>query len=197
MTGSMLIMVDKRIVASVEPQAAITDKQYGTELMDLGLPTAVTITTADGKTFENVPVIWSGYHPYTLTEQTLTGTLDLHGIAQEVENPQNLTVSIMVKLLWLNAETVDFPDKVATYSGSPISHGIDGNITGVAGISYTYEGKDSTVYGPSSSAPINAGTYAVTAVFAMESGYPQINAMTATLTINQAPFFITEQIVVL
>lgn len=194
-TGSMLIVVDKRIVASVEPQAAITDKQYGTELMDLSLPTAVTITTADGKTFENVPVIWSGYHPYTLTEQTLTGTLDLRGIAQEVENPQNLTVSIMVKLLWLNAETVDFPDKAATYSGSPIRHGIDGNITGVAGISYTYEGKDGTVYGPSSSAPTNAGTYAVTAVFAMESGYPQINAMTVTLTINQAPFFITEQIV--
>ncbi|MCH5288034.1 MAG: LPXTG cell wall anchor domain-containing protein [Christensenellaceae bacterium] len=194
-TGSLLIKVDKRIVASVEPQAAITDKQFGTALADLGLPAAVTITTADGRTFENVPVTWSGYNPYTLTEQSLTGALDLRDIAHEVENPQNLMVSIVVRLLWFNSEAVDFPDKTVVYSGFSASHEIEGRIAGVAGIAYTYAGKDGTVYGPSSSAPINAGTYAVTAAFTMESGYPRIDAMTAALTIKQAPLFVPEQIV--
>lgn len=74
----------------------------------MGLPATVTITTADGKTFENVPVTWSGYRPYTLAEQILTGILDMRDIAQEVENPQNLTASIAVRLLWFNGETVTF-----------------------------------------------------------------------------------------
>ena len=119
-------------------------------------------------------------------EQTLTGQLDLRSIAQEVDNPQNLTASIVVRLLWFNSETAEFPDKAVRYSGVPASHEMDGLLTGVTGISYTYEGKDGTVYGPSPSAPINAGAYAVTAAFTMADGYPQIDAMTAALTIIAA-----------
>ena len=48
------------------------DKPYGTALEELGLPGTVTITTVDGKTFDKIPVTWSGYDPNTLEEQTLT-----------------------------------------------------------------------------------------------------------------------------
>lgn len=87
LTQDYNVTVVKRTVKSCHTLTGITDKPYGTALEELGLPETVTITTEDGKTFDKIPVTWSGYNPNTLEEQTLTGTLDLTSIANEVEQP--------------------------------------------------------------------------------------------------------------
>lgn len=87
LTQDYTVTVVKRTVKNCNTLTGITDKPYGTALEELGLPETVTITTEDGKTFDKIPVIWSGYNPNTLEEQTLTGTLDLTSIANEVEQP--------------------------------------------------------------------------------------------------------------
>ena len=105
LTQDYNVTVVKRTVKSCNTLTGITDKPSGTALEALGLPGTVTITTADGKTFDKIPVTWSGYNPNTLEEQTLTGTLDLTSIANEVEQPgMPVTAQIKVKLTLTRSE---------------------------------------------------------------------------------------------
>ena len=105
LTQDYNVTVVKRTVKSCNTLTGITDKPYGTALEELGLPGTVTITTEDGKTFDKIPVTWSGYNPNTLEEQTLTGTLDLTSIANEVEQPgMPVTAQIKVKLTLTRSE---------------------------------------------------------------------------------------------
>ena len=87
LTKDYPVTVVKRTVKNCNMLTDITDKPCGTAQEELGLPGTVTITTKDGKTFDKIPVAWNGYDPNTLEEQTLTGTLDLTSIADEVEQP--------------------------------------------------------------------------------------------------------------
>jgi len=88
----------------------------------------VTITTEDGKTFDKIPVTWNGYNPNTLEEQTLTGTLDLTSIANEVEQPGTpVTAQIKVKLTQKSFSGISAAAYEGVYDGSP--HGI--TLTGV------------------------------------------------------------------
>ncbi len=61
----------------------------------------------------------------------------------------------------------------ATYDGNP--HGGSANVTGPAGLSrsltVSYVGRNSTVYGPSNTAPTNAGDYTASASYAGDSNY--------------------------
>ena len=61
----------------------------------------------------------------------------------------------------------------ATYDGNP--HGGSANVTGPAGLSQSltvsYSGRNSTVYGPSNTAPTNAGDYTASASYAGDSNY--------------------------
>ena len=99
LTQDYTVTVVKRTVKNCNMLTGITDKPCGTAQEGLGLPETVTITTVDGKTFNDIPVTWSGYNPNTLEEQTLTGTLDLTSIANEVEQPSTpVTAQIKVKL---------------------------------------------------------------------------------------------------
>ena len=99
LTQDYTVTVVKRTVKSCNMLTGITDKPCGTAQEELGLPGTVTITTKDGKTFDKIPVAWNGYDPNTLEEQTLTGTLDLTSIADEVEQPgAPVTAQIKVKL---------------------------------------------------------------------------------------------------
>ncbi len=105
LTKDYNVTVVKRTVKSCNTLTGITDKPYGMALEELGLPETVTITTEDGKTFDKIPVTWSGYNPNTLEEQTLTGTLDLTSIANEVEQPSTpVTAQIKVKLTLTRSE---------------------------------------------------------------------------------------------
>lgn len=178
------VTIVKRQVVSVAVLTAITDKIYGTAQNELGLPATMTITTADGKTFENVPVVWTGYSATNLSAQTLIGTLVLTAIEAEVEQPAAaITASVVVDLQERTPGAYDYQAKTETYTGSPVSHEIPNDLDGVVSISYSYEGIDGTVYAASATAPVNAGTYRVTATFTMEDGYSSVAPKTAGLTI--------------
>ena len=128
LTQDYTVTVVKRTVKSCNTPAGIMDKPYGTALEELGLPGTVTITTVDGKTFDKIPVTWSGYDPNTLEEQTLTGTLDLTSIADEVEQPgMPVTAQIKVKLTTKSFSGISAAAYEGVYDGSP--HGI--TLTGV------------------------------------------------------------------
>ncbi len=128
LTRDYTVTVVKRTVKSCTTPTGITDKPYGTALEELGLPETVTITTEDGKTFDKIPVTWSGYNPNTLEEQTLTGTLDLTSIADEVEQPgMPVTAQIKVKLTTKSFSGISAAAYEGVYDGSP--HGI--TLTGV------------------------------------------------------------------
>ena len=128
LTQDYNVTVVKRTVKSCNMLTGITDKPYGTALEELGLPETVTITTEDGKTFDKIPVTWSGYNPNTLEEQTLTGTLDLTSIANEVEQPgMPVTAQIKVKLTTKSFSGISAAAYEGVYDGSP--HGI--TLTGV------------------------------------------------------------------
>ena len=128
LTQDYNVTVVKRTVKNCNTLTGITDKPYGTALEELGLPETVTITTEDGKTFDKIPVTWSGYNPNTLEEQTLTGTLDLTSIANEVEQPgMPVTAQIKVKLTTKSFSGISAAAYEGVYDGSP--HGI--TLTGV------------------------------------------------------------------
>ena len=128
LTQDYTVTVVKRTVKNCNTLTGITDKPYGTALEELGLPETVTITTEDGKTFDKIPVTWSGYNPNTLEEQTLTGTLDLTSIANEVEQPGTpVTAQIKVKLTQKSFSGISAAAYEGVYDGSP--HGI--TLTGV------------------------------------------------------------------
>ena len=128
LTQDYTVTVVKRTVKNCNTLTGITDKPYGTALEELGLPETVTITTEDGKTFDKIPVTWNGYNPNTLEEQTLTGTLDLTSIANEVEQPGTpVTAQIKVKLTQKSFSGISAVAYEGVYDGSP--HGI--TLTGV------------------------------------------------------------------
>ena len=128
LTQDYTVTVVKRTVKSCNMLTGITDKPCGTAQEELGLPGTVTITTEDGKTFNDIPVTWSGYDPNTLEEQTLAGTLDLTSIADEVEQPSTpVTAQIKVKLTQKNFSGISPVPYKGEYDGN--AHGI--TLTGV------------------------------------------------------------------
>lgn len=128
LTQDCPVTVVKRTVKSCNTPTGITDKPCGTSQEELGLPGTVTITTVDGKTFNDIPVTWSGYDPNTLEEQTLTGTLDLTSIAGEVEQPRTpVAAQIKVKLTQKHFSGISPEAYDGVYDGK--AHGI--TLTGV------------------------------------------------------------------
>ena len=70
----------KRTVASIDPCPDVTDEEVGTPFEKLWKP-LVYIRTEDGTIEHGVGVIWdeTAYDPYTIEEQTITGTLKIDG----------------------------------------------------------------------------------------------------------------------
>ena len=85
------------------------------------------------------------------------------GSAALTVNPANTTTTVTVSN--------------ATYDGSP--HGGSANVTGPCGlnqgVTVSYSGRLSTVYGPSTTAPTNAGDYTASATYAGDSNYNTSN----------------------
>ena len=150
-TAEISVKVVKRTVASAAAQDAITDRLYGTQQSELGLPFAVSIQTADGKVFDGIPVAWSGYDPDTLEPQTLTGTLTISGFTVlEVQQPADgeVTASITVTLQ-PKPMTVTAQGFSGTYDGQP--HGItveapEGAVVKYGTAAGTYDLTESPVY---------------------------------------------------
>ena len=186
------VTVSKRVVEHVTTDLpAVTSKDYGTALAELGLPDKVTILVSGEKTF-TLPVTWSGYNPNTLEEQTLTGALDLTAISAEVEQPETaVTAAVSVTLNQLTPGGVIWEAKTATYTGNPISHTIETLPAGTASVTYTYKGTGDTDYAAGENAPTHAGTYSVTARFTMKEGYAQLTDAASVLTIEKADASLT------
>ncbi|MBI5934720.1 MAG: hypothetical protein HY867_13525, partial [Chloroflexi bacterium] len=72
------------------------------------------------------------------------------------------------------------------YNGAP--QGPDtSTVTGSSGaVTYSYAGTGGTIYGPSSTKPTNAGTYAVTATVAADGYYSAASSSATPFTINKA-----------
>lgn len=80
---------------------------------------------------------------------------------------------------------------VYTYDGTAKAHELLLLPEGVS-VSYTYIGTDGTSYASSNAAPVNAGTYIVTATFTGDyENYEEIEEKTDTFTINRAKLKIT------
>ncbi len=186
-TYNRTVRVSKRSVESVEVLAPITDKEYGTEIVDLGLPEEVEIKTTDGKKFK-VPVQWDylgKYDSKTFNEQELLGRLELSKISNEVNENTTLTAEINVKLTERKVDAPKYEDVEYPYTGSPISH-ITSQPVEVESIKYEYEGTGDTVYEKTTTPPTDVGTYKVTATFTMKYGYKAIEPISAKLTITKA-----------
>ena len=78
-------------------------------------------------------------------------------------------------------------DETVTYTGNPQRyHGAD-DIVGIASAALTYTGIDGTNYPESTTAPTNAGTYSVTAIFSPDANHTlAAGDYTAVLTIRKA-----------
>ena len=118
--------------------------------------------------------------PITVTGYTLGGA-DAGNYT--VTQPTGLTASITKP-----TATISVSDKTVVYNAAKQT--VVATATGVAGAKLTppivtYEGTGSTVYAASAVAPINVGTYTVTANRAMDASYNTASA-TATLTITKA-----------
>ena len=123
LTQDYTVTVVKRTAKSCNAPTGIMDKPCGTAQEELGLPGTVTITTEDGKTFDKIPVTWNGYNPNTMEEQTLTGTLDLTLIADEVKQPSTpVTAQIKVKLTQKSFSGISAAAYEGVYDGN--EHGI-------------------------------------------------------------------------
>lgn len=183
-THEVQVHVVKRQVLSVVTQPEISSNlTVGTDISELGLPDKVKITASGNKQFD-VSVTWSGYDSDVTTLQTLTGMLDLSAIDNEVEQPAiAVTASAQVTLKERSTGAPDWPEKHAIYSGKPISHEISSKPVGVSDIAYVYTDASGKRY---SNPPTNAGTYTVTATFAMKSGYAKLEPLSSTLVIDKA-----------
>ena len=92
----------KRTVASIIPCPDVTDEEVGTAFEKLWKPTFVNLRTEDGTIESGVGVTWdeAAYDPYTLEEQTITGSLKLSGyIGSYVKQPEpEIKATLKIKL---------------------------------------------------------------------------------------------------
>ncbi len=90
----------KRTVASIDPCPDVTDEEVGTPFEKLWKP-LVYIRTEDGTIEHGVGVIWdeTAYDPYTIEEQTITGTLKIDGyfLGNYIKQPE-IKPTLKIKL---------------------------------------------------------------------------------------------------
>ena len=90
----------KRTVASIDPCPDVTDEEVGTPFEKLWKP-LVYIRTEDGTIEHGVGVIWdeTAYDPYTIGEQTITGTLKIDGyfLGDYIKQPE-IKPTLKIKL---------------------------------------------------------------------------------------------------
>ena len=92
----------KRTVESIDPCPDVTDEEVGTPFEKLWKPLAY-IRTEDGTIEHGVGVIWdeTAYNPYTIEEQTITGTLKIDGyfLGSYIKQPEpELKPTLKIKL---------------------------------------------------------------------------------------------------
>ncbi|MGE3488948.1 MAG: MBG domain-containing protein [Vicinamibacterales bacterium] len=152
----------------------------GTEFTTTGFLGADTVTSAT-LTSAGAPAAASAAgSPYSIVPSAGVGT----GLS-------NYTITYVNGVLTVTKATVtvDIPDVTVPYDGTP-----KGSVCTVSsGLPFTvsYLGTGATTYGPSATAPTNAGTYEVTCTFAGDDDHDGPVSDSATVTITKIPATVT------
>jgi hypothetical protein len=165
---------------------------YGTPVLtvtDLG-----TSNTSGFVNFESPVVTGTVIYTTNYTATTpantagLTITPDVSGLVTENYSFTGVNGNITVSQSSEASISISVTGGSFVYDGAP--HAGTGSALGVNNevlpVNLIYNGKGSTTYGPDANAPVNAGTYTVTATFAGNNNYPAVSSQPADLTITKA-----------
>ena len=116
---------------------------------------------------------------YTVTAEFTSANYDI----------STVSATLTIKKADYNMSGISLSDSTVTYNGLAQSLEISGELPKGVTVTYYYVGSD----GNAVDAPINAGTYTVTAVFSGDyDNYNEISSKTATLTIKKATLSVEE-----
>ena len=148
-------------------------------------PANVSVTGAGGLNLAPAPVYSCGHAPVDVADSGCTASYTYLGDANHLgsSDSKSYTISKATPTLSVNGGTF-------TYDGA--THGATTTVTGVGGApvsgstTLNYAGVPPTSYGPSTTAPINAGTYQARAMFTSSDGNYTNAQGTAQIIINKA-----------
>ncbi|WGK94383.1 MULTISPECIES: putative Ig domain-containing protein [Flavobacterium] len=134
------------------------------------LPAGLSLNTATGA-ITGTPTAVTASATYTITATNTGGST---------------TASINITVNRANSTITATGVTVFTYTGNPQGPSTS-TVTGSTGaVTYVYSGTGTTSYGPSTIAPINAGTYEVVATVAADADYEGAISPTLAFTIGKA-----------
>jgi len=148
-------------------------------------PAMVAVTRVGGLNLTPAPVYSCGHVPIDVADSGCIASYNYSGDANHNGSSDSKTYNISKATPTVTATASD-----ATYNGS-LYTGASGSATGVKGENLTppvtlrYVGTGSTTYGPSTTAPTDAGTYSVRVTFVGNGNYIAGGA-NATFAINKA-----------
>ncbi len=147
-----------------------------------GLPDGVRVTYyyegTSGTTYSKSTKAPTEAGTYTVTAVFIGDTVNYNTIS-------SLTATLTIEKASYDTESLTLSDLTVTYDEQAHSLEVSGLPEGVS-VTYYYEGTNGTLYEKSTTAPTDAGTYTVTAVFSGDANYNAIDDLTATLTIKKA-----------
>ncbi|HEY4354974.1 MAG TPA: MBG domain-containing protein [Acidobacteriaceae bacterium] len=164
-------------------QATATIALTNTVQIYTGSPLAVTETTNPaGLTTVGISYMGTGSSSYgpSTTAPTNVGT---YAVTATLTNSNYTGTQSGTLTINQATATIALTDTVQVYTGSPLAVTATTNPAGLTTVGISYTGTGGTTYGPSTAAPINVGTYAVTATLT-NANYA--GTQSGTLTINQA-----------
>ncbi|CAN2210132.1 Concanavalin A-like lectin/glucanases superfamily [Candidatus Nanopelagicaceae bacterium] len=212
--GLSIVDTSTAVYLTINPRISIsgsyTTQKYGATHTDTF--TAVTGTGTGNKTFTFTPNNRSGitWNSATANQATLTlartlgpGTYYETMTATDTKGATN-QYAIAIVVGKADTITVTSLARTDTYTGSALSFAPGYTITGlqnsdtVTSISWSYTGTENSAssFGPSTTKPVNAGSYQITptAVISNSDSYTAVAYETSTLTINRATRTITGSI---
>src|SRR5204862_319986 len=134
----------------------------------LAHPAAVSVTGAGGLNLSPSPVYGCGHAPIDVADSGCTASYSFSGDANHNPSSDSKTYAISQAT---STTTVTASD--ATFDNSP--HGGSASVSGVGGLNQsltvTYTGIYGTVYGPSTTAPTDAGKYKADASYAGDGNH--------------------------
>jgi N-acetylneuraminic acid mutarotase len=148
-------------------------------------PATVSVTGVGGLSLTPAPSYSCGHVPIDVTDSGCIASYNYAGDPNHNDSSESKTYTIIKATPAVTATATD-----ATYNGSPYP-GAGGSATGVKSENLTpavtlrYAGTGSTTYGPSTTAPTDAGTYSVRVSFVGNGNYTAGGA-NAAFSINKA-----------
>ena len=141
------------------------------------LPVTLSYSGSGSTTYGPTATAPSGAGTYTVTASTVGDTNNNSGTS----TPAALSIG-------KSTSSISATGGVFTYNGSP--HGGTGSATGGVGesetVTFSYTGTGATTYGPTATAPTNAGTYQVVAHTDGDANSSAADSTPAAITINRA-----------